>query len=91
MREGTHSAKKPAQASSLFKVDPFERRLHPMEFVVIGAAEVLAMTRKKATQVMLQSPSRGHGHLRDLPKDVATTKVERLGATHANTDTRYNA
>jgi len=48
----------------------------PMEFVVAVLQKFFAMTRERATQVMLKVHREGIGVCGVYPKDVAATKVQ---------------
>ena len=50
----------------------------PMEFVVLVLQKFFAMTRERATQVMLKVHREGMGICGIYPRDVATTKVEQV-------------
>ena len=52
----------------------------PMEFVVVVLQKFFAMTRERATQVMLKVHREGVGICGVYPKDVAATKVQQVGA-----------
>jgi ATP-dependent Clp protease adaptor protein ClpS len=52
----------------------------PMEFVVVVLQTFFAMTREKATQVMLKVHREGMGVCGVYPRDIATTKVEQVVA-----------
>jgi ATP-dependent Clp protease adaptor protein ClpS len=80
MREGTLLEAKKAKLKPppLFKVILLNDDYTPMEFVVIVLQRFFAMTREKATQVMLKVHREGMGICGIYPKDVATTKVEQV-------------
>ncbi|HMG58572.1 MAG TPA: ATP-dependent Clp protease adapter ClpS [Burkholderiales bacterium] len=80
MREGTLLEAKKAKLKPppLFKVILLNDDYTPMEFVVIVLQRFFAMTREKATQVMLKVHREGLGICGIYPKDVATTKVEQV-------------
>ena len=63
---------------SMYKVLMLNDDYTPMEFVVIVLQRFFAMTREKATQVMLKVHREGLGICGIYPKDVATTKVEQV-------------
>jgi len=52
----------------------------PMEFVVLVLQKFFAMTRERATQVMLKVHREGIGVCGVYPRDVATTKVQQVAA-----------
>ncbi|TMH68743.1 MAG: ATP-dependent Clp protease adapter ClpS [Betaproteobacteria bacterium] len=80
MREGTLLEAKKAKLKPppLFKVILLNDDYTPMEFVVIVLQRFFAMTREKATQIMLKVHREGMGICGIYPKDVATTKVEQV-------------
>jgi ATP-dependent Clp protease adaptor protein ClpS len=52
----------------------------PMEFVVLVLQKFFAMTRERATQVMLKVHREGMGVCGVYPHDVASTKVQQVSA-----------
>ena len=50
----------------------------PMEFVVLVLQKFFAMTRERATQVMLKVHREGMGVCGVYPRDVALTKVQQV-------------
>ncbi|MCK9284301.1 MAG: ATP-dependent Clp protease adapter ClpS [Rhodocyclaceae bacterium] len=52
----------------------------PMDFVVVVLEKFFAMTRERATMVMLSVHREGKGVCGIYPKDVAATKVEQVSA-----------
>ena len=80
MREGAllEAKKSKLKPPPLFKVIILNDDYTPMEFVVIVLQRFFAMTREKATQVMLKVHREGMGICGIYPKDVATTKVEQV-------------
>ena len=52
----------------------------PMEFVVLVLQKFFAMTRERATQVMLKVHREGMGICGVYPRDVASTKVQQVAA-----------
>ena len=52
----------------------------PMEFVVLVLQKFFAMTRERATQVMLKVHRDGIGVCGVYPKDIAATKVQQVAA-----------
>ena len=59
----------------LFKVMLLNDDYTPMDFVVVVLQTVFAMSREKATQVMLQVHREGMGVCGTYTREVATTKV----------------
>jgi ATP-dependent Clp protease adaptor protein ClpS len=66
----------------MFKVMLLNDDYTPMEFVVVVLQKFFAMTRERATQVMLKVHREGIGVCGVYPRDVASTKVE-LVASYA--------
>ena len=64
----------------MFKVMLLNDDYTPMEFVVVVLQKFFAMTRERATQVMLKVHREGIGVCGVYPKDVATTKVQLVAA-----------
>lgn len=64
----------------MFKVMLLNDDYTPMEFVVIVLQKFFAMTRERATQVMLKVHREGMGVCGVFPRDVAYTKVEQVAA-----------
>src|SRR6476661_2110756 len=62
----------------LFKVLLLNDDYTPMDFVVVVLQTVFAMTRERATQVMLQVHREGMGVCGTYTKEVATAKVEQV-------------
>ncbi len=52
----------------------------PMEFVVLVLEKFFAMSRERATQIMLKVHNEGRGKCGVYPRDVAATKVEQVAA-----------
>ena len=52
----------------------------PMEFVVLVLQKFFAMTRERATQVMLKVHREGMGVCGVYPHDVASTKVQQVSS-----------
>ena len=50
----------------------------PMEFVVLVLQKFFAMTRERATQVMLKVHREGIGVCGVFPRDMASTKVQQV-------------
>ena len=69
-----HETKKP----ELFKVLLLNDDYTPMDFVVVVLQKFFALSREKATQVMLKVHREGIGVCGVYPKDVAATKVEQV-------------
>ncbi len=64
----------------MFKVMLLNDDYTPMEFVVVVLQKFFAMTRERATQVMLKVHREGVGVCGVYPKDVAATKVQQVAA-----------
>jgi ATP-dependent Clp protease adaptor protein ClpS len=81
-RDGTvlETKKSKVKPPPLFKVVLLNDDYTPMEFVVVVLQTFFAMTREKATQVMLKVHREGMGVCGVYPRDVATTKVEQVVA-----------
>src|SRR5262249_21941764 len=62
----------------MFKVLLLNDDYTPMDFVVIVLQKFFALTREKATQIMLKVHREGIGVCGVYPKDVAATKVEQV-------------
>ncbi len=62
----------------LFKVLLLNDDYTPMEFVVVILQTIFFMSREQATQIMLKVHEEGLGVCGVYPKDVATTKVEKV-------------
>jgi ATP-dependent Clp protease adaptor protein ClpS len=62
----------------LYKVMLLNDDYTPMDFVVVVLQTVFAMTREKATQVMLQVHREGMGVCGTYTREVATAKVEQV-------------
>ena len=62
----------------MFKVLLLNDDYTPMDFVVMVLQKIFALSREKATQVMLKVHREGMGICGTFPKDVATTKVEQV-------------
>ena len=60
----------------MFKVMLLNDDYTPMEFVVVVLQKFFAMTRERATQVMLKVHREGSGVCGVYPRDVASTKVQ---------------
>ena len=63
---------------SMFKVMLLNDDYTPMEFVVLVLQKIFALSREKATQVMLKVHKEGIGVCGVYPRDVAATKVEQV-------------
>jgi ATP-dependent Clp protease adaptor protein ClpS len=81
-RDGTvlETKKSKVKPPPLFKVVLMNDDYTPMEFVVVVLQTFFAMTREKATQVMLKVHREGMGVCGVYPRDIATTKVEQVVA-----------
>ena len=64
----------------MFKVMLLNDDFTPMEFVVLVLQKFFGMTRERATQVMLKVHREGIGVCGVYPRDIATTKVQQVGA-----------
>ena len=64
----------------LYKVLLLNDDYTPMEFVVLVLQKFFAMTRERATQVMLKVHRDGMGICGVFPRDVASTKVQQVAA-----------
>ena len=62
----------------LYKVLLLNDDYTPMDFVVVVLQTVFAMSREKATQVMLQVHREGMGVCGTYTREVAATKVEQV-------------
>src|ERR1700704_6342639 len=62
----------------MFKVLLLNDDYTPMEFVVVVLQKFFALSREKATQIMLKVHREGIGVCGVYPKDVAATKVEQV-------------
>ena len=63
---------------SMFKVLLLNDDYTPMDFVVIVLQKIFALSRERATQIMLKVHTEGRGVCGIYPKDVALTKVEQV-------------
>ena len=64
----------------MFKVMLLNDDFTPMEFVVLVLQKFFAMTRERATQVMLKVHREGIGVCGVYPHDIANTKVKQVAA-----------
>ena len=64
----------------MFKVLLLNDDYTPMDFVVMVLQRIFALSREKATQVMLKVHKEGIGVCGIFPKEVASTKVEQVSA-----------
>ncbi|MCC6193460.1 MAG: ATP-dependent Clp protease adapter ClpS [Burkholderiales bacterium] len=64
----------------LYKVMLLNDDYTPMDFVVVVLQTVFAMSRERATQVMLQVHREGMGVCGTYTREVASTKVEQVVA-----------
>jgi ATP-dependent Clp protease adaptor protein ClpS len=62
----------------MFKVLLLNDDYTPMDFVVMVLQKIFALSREKATQVMLKVHKEGMGVCGVYPRDVAATKVEQV-------------
>ena len=62
----------------MFKVLLLNDDYTPMDFVVMVLQKIFALSREKATQVMLKVHKEGIGVCGVYPRDVAATKVEQV-------------
>ena len=62
----------------LYKVMLLNDDYTPMDFVVVVLQTVFAMSREKATQVMLQVHREGMGVCGTFTREVASAKVEQV-------------
>jgi len=71
-------AKPKLKRPSMYKVVLHNDDYTPMEFVVVLLADLFAMPREKATQVMLHVHTQGRGVCGVFTKDIAETKVAQV-------------
>src|SRR5689334_7578242 len=64
----------------MFKVLLLNDDYTPMDFVVMVLQKFFALSREKATQIMLKVHREGIGVCGIYPRDVATTKVQQVAA-----------
>ena len=62
----------------MFKVMLLNDDYTPMDFVVMVLQRIFALSREKATQIMLKVHKEGIGVCGVYPRDVAATKVEQV-------------
>ena len=62
----------------MFKVLLLNDDYTPMDFVVVVLQKFFALSREKATQIMLKVHREGMGVCGVYPRDVAPTKVEQV-------------
>jgi ATP-dependent Clp protease adaptor protein ClpS len=74
------AAKSKLKPPPMFKVMLLNDDYTPMEFVVLVLQKFFAMTRERATQVMLKVHRDGIGVCGVYPKDIAATKVQQVSA-----------
>jgi ATP-dependent Clp protease adaptor protein ClpS len=72
------AAKAKVKPPPLYKVMLLNDDYTPMDFVVVVLQTVFAMSREKATQVMLQVHREGMGVCGTFTREVATAKVEQV-------------
>ena len=79
-REGTllETKKSRVKPPPLFKVMLLNDDYTPMEFVVVVLQKFFALSREKATQIMLKVHREGMGICGVYPRDIAITKVEQV-------------
>jgi ATP-dependent Clp protease adaptor protein ClpS len=79
-REDTvlETRKSRVKAPPMFKVLLLNDDYTPMDFVVIVLQKFFALSRERATQVMLKVHREGMGVCGVYPRDVAATKVEQV-------------
>src|SRR3989339_2167159 len=79
-REGTVLEAKKAKVKTppMFKVLLLNDDYTPMDFVIAVLQKFFALSREKATQVMLKVHREGIGVCGVYPRDVAATKVEQV-------------
>lgn len=70
--------KSKVKAPPMFKVLLLNDDYTPMDFVVIVLQKFFALSREKATQIMLKVHRDGIGVCGVYPRDVAATKVEQV-------------
>jgi ATP-dependent Clp protease adaptor protein ClpS len=64
----------------LYKVMLLNDDYTPMDFVIVVLERFFRMNREQATVVMLKVHRHGRGVCGVFPRDLATTKVEQVGA-----------
>ncbi len=74
----SRSKKAKVKQPPMFKVLLLNDDYTPMDFVVVVLQKFFALSREKATQVMLKVHREGIGVCGVYPKDVAATKVEQV-------------
>jgi ATP-dependent Clp protease adaptor protein ClpS len=72
------AAKAKAKPPPLYKVMLLNDDYTPMDFVVVVLQTVFAMSREKATQVMLQIHREGVGVCGTFTREVAAAKVDQV-------------
>jgi ATP-dependent Clp protease adaptor protein ClpS len=72
------AAKAKVKPPPLYKVMLLNDDYTPMDFVVVVLQTVFAMSREKATQVMLQIHREGVGVCGTFTREVAAAKVEQV-------------
>src|SRR5215510_2300171 len=80
MRDGAllEAEKAKVKPPPLFKVILLNDDYTPMDFVVVVLQTVFAMSREKATQVMLQVHREGMGVCGTYTREVAAAKVDQV-------------
>jgi ATP-dependent Clp protease adaptor protein ClpS len=64
----------------MFKVMLLNDDYTPMEFVVLVLQKFFALSRERATQVMLKVHREGIGVCGVYPRDIASTKVQQVAS-----------
>jgi len=64
----------------LYKVMLLNDDYTPMDFVIVVLEKFFRMSREQATVVMLKVHQKGRGVCGVFPRDLASTKVEQVGA-----------
>jgi ATP-dependent Clp protease adaptor protein ClpS len=65
---------------AMYKVMLLNDDYTPMEFVVLVLQKFFAMSRERATQVMLKVHREGIGVCGVYPRDIATSKVQQVAS-----------
>src|SRR5689334_21234933 len=79
-REGTVLEVRRAKTKPppMFKVMLLNDDYTPMDFVIVVLQKFFALSREKATQIMLKVHREGMGVCGICPRDVSATKVEQV-------------
>ena len=94
LRDGTvlETKKSKVKSPPLFKVILLNDDYTPMEFVVLVLQTFFALTREKATQVMLKVHQGRHGSVRGLSRAISPPpRWSRSSHTRGSTSTRCSA